>query len=84
MTQSSARTSGTQFRLCCGFGHKRRLKVDYKWIAGGNANGVMPIIATAQQYRLAVQNTDYERAATSSFSKKVTKNVTENAKNSNS
>ena len=42
----------------------------------GHAN-----IATTQQFYLKVQDSDYERAATSSFWKKVTENVTENEKN---
>ncbi len=45
----------------------------------GHAN-----IATTQQFYLKVQDSDYERAATSSFWKKVTENVTENGKNGSS
>lgn len=45
----------------------------------GHAN-----IATTQQFYLKVLDSDYERAATSSFWKKVTENCTENAKNDSS
>ena len=45
----------------------------------GHAN-----IATTQQFYLKVLDSDYERASTSSFWKKVTENVTENAENGSS